>query len=369
MSLPVDTFTLGVEEEYQIVDAHSRALVPRQQRILPFAERRLGEEVQPELILSEIEIATPICSTLADVRAAVLRGRKHVIAAAQRSGSRIAAAGTHPFSKWSEQIITPKDRYQGLARDYQQLARETVIFGFHVHVGIAERDVRIRVMNRVRARLSPLLALAANSPFWLGEDSGYASFRTEVWSRWPLSGPPLPFASTEEYDAVIGTLANVGIIEDATKIYWDVRPSERFPTLEFRVTDVCMSVDEAVMLAGLVRALARTAYLADSSGAPYETVRPEVLRAAHWQAARFGLDGNLVDIERRESVEASAVIGRFVESLRDALEEAGDYEETSALVERVLREGTGAARQRAIYARSGRLEDVVDYVVGQTEKA
>ncbi len=367
--LGIETFTLGVEEEYQIVDPATRGLAQRQQRVLPAAEEALGEAVQPELQLSMIEIATPVCTTLADVRAAVVGARKGVIDAAKGVGSRIAAAGTHPFSPWSDQLITPKPRYRGIASDFGQVARETVIFGCHVHVGIPDRGDAIGVLNRVRARLSPLLALAANSPFWLGQDTGYASYRTEVWSRWPLSGPPLPFAAKAEYDATIAGLVGVGIIEDETKIYWDVRPSGRFPTVEFRVTDVCTTVDEAVMIAALVRALARTAYREHVEETPYETVRHELLRAAHWQAARYGLDGELVDVEQRRKIPAKELIEAYLASLRDALEEAGDYDEVSALVRDVLTGGNGAARQRAALARNGSIEDVVDSIVEQTEKS
>ncbi|MBD5633434.1 MAG: YbdK family carboxylate-amine ligase, partial [Candidatus Eremiobacteraeota bacterium] len=204
MSSGIETFTLGVEEEYQIVDETTRELAPRGAQLLPVAERALGDDVQPELQSSMIEIATPVCKTLGDVRREVEHARRNVISAARRNGSRIAAAGTHPFSAWSAQSITPKDRYRQIATDFGQLAHETVIFGCHVHVGLESRDIALDVMNRVRSQLSPLLALAANSPFWLGEDSSYASFRTEVWSRWPLSGPPLHFSTRNEYDELIG---------------------------------------------------------------------------------------------------------------------------------------------------------------------
>ncbi len=253
-------FTIGVEEEYQIVNPATRALRPRAQRILPPAEQALGSEVQPELYLSQIETATPVCRTLADVRAMLARSRREIIAAAEKDGDRIAAAGTHPFSLWEEQQITPKARYQGLAADYQQIARELVIFGCHVHVGINDRDAAIQVMNRARVWLAPLLALSANSPFWQGDDTGYASFRTELWSRFPQSGPPYVFEGRGEYDALVRALIATGTIKDTTKIYWDIRLPERIPTVEFRVTDVCLTIDEAVMVAGLARALVRTCY-------------------------------------------------------------------------------------------------------------
>ncbi|GAC1543945.1 MAG: glutamate--cysteine ligase [Vulcanimicrobiaceae bacterium] len=366
MSLGIDAFTMGVEEEYQIVDATTRELAARQARLLPVAEKTLSDAVQPELQLSMIEIATPVCGTLADVRRELERARHDVIEAARTNGSRIAAAGTHPFSAWSEQPITPKERYRKIASDFGQVARETVIFGCHVHVGLENRDVALDVMNRVRSQLSPLLALSANSPYWLGADSSYASFRTEVWSRWPMSGPPLAFASKDEYDELIATLIAAGVIEDETKIYWDVRPSGRFPTLEVRVSDVCMTVDEAVMLAGLTRALVRRAYLAGQRNEEAIAVRHELVRAAHWRAARYGLDGELIDARTGGTARADESIEAMLRESRDALDEAGDYDEIAALVRATLRRGNGAARQRAVFARTGRLEDVVDYIVQQT---
>jgi carboxylate-amine ligase len=223
-------------------------------------------------------------------------------------------------------------------------------------------------MNRVRFRLAPLLALTANSPFWLGEDSDYASFRTLVWSRWPMSGPPLAFASKDEYDRLLTQLIAAGVIEDETKIYWDVRPSGRFPTLEFRVTDVCMTIDEAVMLAGLVRALARDAYLAGQRNDDVPHVRHELVRTAHWQAARFGLEGELIDVHTGRKVPADEMIGALLADLRPALEEAGDFDEVSSHVRTTLQRGNGATRQREAFERTGSLQHVVDYIVEQTEK-
>jgi carboxylate-amine ligase len=368
MPIGIDTFTLGVEEEYQIVDAATRALAPREAHVLPIAAETLGDEVQPELQSSMIEIGTPVCKTLADVRRELMRERRAVIQAARRDGLRIAAAATHPFSAWSDQSITPKERYRTLAADFGQLARETVIFGCHVHVGLESREVALDVMNRVRFRLAPLLALTANSPFWLGEDSDYASFRTLVWSRWPMSGPPLAFASKDEYDRLLTQLIAAGVIEDETKIYWDVRPSGRFPTLEFRVTDVCMTIDKAVMLAGLVRALARDAYLAGQRNDDVPHVRHELVRTAHWQAARFGLEGELIDVHTGRKVPADEMIGALLADLRPALEEAGDFDEVSSHVRTTLQRGNGATRQREAFERTGSLQHVVDYIVEQTEK-
>ncbi|HEX8559867.1 MAG TPA: carboxylate-amine ligase [Pyrinomonadaceae bacterium] len=361
-----EEFTLGVEEEYQIVDVETRELRQRSLHILPGARAAVGEQVTPELYLSQIEIGTPVCRDLAEVRAELTRLRREVNSAAGRDGCRIAAAGTHPFSHWEDQEVTPRRRYVGIVEEYEQLAREHLIYGCHVHVGIKDREAAIRVMNRARPWLAPMLALAANSPFWLGLDTGYASYRTEIWRRWPMAGTPQEFRSRSEYDALVETLVATGSVGDATKIYWDVRPSARFETLEFRVTDVCLTVDEAVMIAGLVRAVARSCYAQAVRGDSPEPVRPEVLRAAKWRAARYGLDAELLDVEKGEAVGAHDLIERLLARLRGALEEDGSWEEVSELVRATLRRGNGAARQRAAFARAGKLEDVVDLITAET---
>ncbi len=363
-----EQFTIGVEEEYQIIDANTRELRPRSAQILPGAQRAVGDEVQPELYLSQIEIGTPVCHTLEEARAELVRLRRAVISATERDGGRLAAAGTHPFSHWEDQTITPKPRYIGIEQDYQQLAREHLIFGCHVHVGINDREAAINMMNRARPWLTVLLALAANSPFWLGADTGYSSFRTEIWRRWPMAGTPQAFSSRVEYDQLVEALVSTESIEDGTKIYWDVRPSARFETLEFRVTDVCMTIDEAVMIAGLARALARTAYSEAMRDEPITHARPELLRAAKWRAARYGLDADLIDIEAARSVPAQELVLKLLARLRPSLEENEEWDEINALTREVLQRGNGATRQRAAYRENGRLEDVVDLIVAETVK-
>ncbi|MBW4560893.1 MAG: carboxylate-amine ligase [Mojavia pulchra JT2-VF2] len=366
MPSQTEEFTIGVEEEYQIINPVTRELSSRVEHILPKAQKALGEEVQPEAQRSQIEIGTPICHTLADVRSELVRLRGEVIAAAAKDGNQIAAAGTHPFSHWDEQQLTPKKRYQALMRDYQQLTRELVIFGCHVHVGISDRSAAIKVMNRARVWLAPLLALAASSPFWLGTDTGYASYRTENWSQWPLSGPPLIFESLAEYEGLVQALVETKSVEEATKIYWDVRLSERFPTIEFRVTDVCQTVDEAVMVAGLVRALARTCYEQAMRDEPFPAARHELIRVAHWRAARYGLDEDLIDVGAMKAVPARDLVESLLTFVRPSLEEYGEWDEVSSLVHKTMQQGNGATRQREVYKQTGRLEDVVDLIVRET---
>jgi len=366
MPHPPEDFTLGVEEEFQIVDAVDGRLRQGAGRIVTRARREAGDDVTNELYLSQIEIGTPVCRTLAEVRDELRRLRRAVVDAAGKDGCRIAAAGTHPFSHWHDQDVTPKPRYQGIKDDYQQLAREQIIFGCHVHVGIADREAAIQVMNRSRPWLAVLLALSANSPYWLGDDTGYASYRTELFQRFPTAGTPLVFNSRAEYDALVDSLVATGSIEDASKIYWDVRPSSHFETIEFRVADVCSDVDEAVMVAALSRSLARTCHAEALRGDPIEHARPELLRAAKWRASRFGLDGDLIDVQGRRAVPAADLVATFLAYLQPDLEAAREWDEVAHLVAEVQRRGTGARRQRAHFEAGGQLADVVRAIADET---
>lgn len=365
-------FTIGVEEEYQLVDATTRALKPRGSRVLHALPDDVEEQASNELFLSQIEVATPVCTTLSDVREQLTNLRRHVVEAAREQNCLLIASSTHPFAQASEQIITPKSRYLDMAENYQQLAREHLICGCHVHVGIADRELAIDVMNRARGWMSPLIALAANSPFWQGDDTGYASFRTEVWRRWPMAGSPQTFASRAEYDALVRVLVDTNSISDETKIYWDMRPADRFDTLEFRATDVGLTVDDAVLMAGLVRALAQTcadAALHDRErDAVFVAPRSELLRAAEWRAARYGLEGRLIDVHRGEEVSAHELIGELLSFVREALESAGDWDEISFLTQRVLVDGNGAIRQRRAFEQRENLHDVVDFLAQETAK-
>ncbi len=361
-----DELTIGVEEEFFLVDAEDRGLRPRSEAVVRRARHQLGSQAHHELKLSQVESATPVCRTLDEMRRHLYGLRRELASAAQAEGSRLAATGTHPFSHWDEDRTTPKPAYLGLERDYQQVTREQLVCGSHVHVGVEDPEQAVQVMNRMRPWLWPFLALASNSPFWLGADTGYASFRTELWSRWPMAGIPELFASRSEYDTVVGTLLRTGAIDDPARLYWDARLSARFATLELRVADVCLTVDEAVMVAGLCRALARTCHDQATRGEPVPRPRPELLRAAKWRAARYGLGADLIDVTVGRAVPAAELVEALLALVRPALEDSGDWDEVRALVGRTLERGTGAARQRQAFAASRRLEDVVDLVVEET---
>ena len=239
-------------------------------------------------------------------------------------------------------------------------------FGFHIHVGVGDREEAVQVLNRLRVWLAPMLALSANSPFWLGRDSGYASYRTQVWGRFPTAGPPGYLSSLAAHDALVQSLVETGGVMDVESVYWDARLPEKHDTVEIRVADVCSKLDEAVMLAGLGRALVRECHGRALRNEPAPEVRHELLTTAHWLASRYGLDAELVDPQTGRAVPAREVIYKLLDFARPALEDFGDWDEVSPLVEETLEKGNGAQRQRRVYGQKERLEDVVDALVRET---
>ena len=358
--------TLGVEEEYQLLDAESGDLRPANMAVLESAAPAMGDTVHAELMRSQIEVSTPVCHSLEQVDTELRALRRRLGAVAATHGCRLGAAGSHPTAFWQNQEITPKARYVEMADELQQMARETLIFGCHVHVGIDDPELRIAVLNRIRPWLPVLVALSASSPFWAGRDTGYASYRTVVFRRWPTTGVPHRFAGFHEYQELVDCLVAAGAIEDATHIYWDVRPSARFPTLELRIADVCLTVDEAVTLAGMTAAMVSSARADALGGGEPPDPRPELLEAAVWRAARHGLEERLIDVEAGELRPAIEVVGDVLQTLRPAMEEAGTWDRVDDGVAQVLREGTGAERQRAAYRRRGRLGDVAHLIAEET---
>lgn len=366
MSQQATMFTIGVEEEFQVINPQTRELSADVERIFPRAQQLIGSAVQHEIVLSQIEIATPICHTLTDVHRELVRLRNGLVLAAEDAGSQIAASGTHPFSPWQDQLITPKKRYQSLVDAYRQLIREQVIFGYHVHIGMPDREAAVYILSCARLWLAPLIALTANSPFWENNDTGYASYRANKWGTVPLSGPPPYFHSREEYDRAVALLIKTKSIDDAARLYWDIRLSGHFPTLEMRVMDVCLTVDEVVTVTGLVRALVRQCYERFLQRAAVPRTPTEILRVANWRAARYGLEGELLEATTGCLLPARELIYKMLDFVRPALEVEGDWQRVSSGVARLLQIGNGAMRQRRVYQRTGNIRDVVDYVVAQT---
>jgi len=356
-----------VEEEYLVIDAATGALVPRSYALLPKARRVIGEEVCSELNLCQIEVGTPVCITLDQVRAELLRLRCELSAVATEMGCGVVAVGTHPFGMWQDQQVDlAQDRYRRMEEVYQVVARQQVICGCHVHVGIPDRALAVATMNRARPWLPVLVALAANSPYWQSSDSGYASYRLQVWQRWPTSGMPPLLESVADFDTMVEELQSIGAIEDATFIYWYVRPSTRWPTLEFRACDVCPTVDDAVAMAGLSRALAWTCLKDVIDERPPERWRQEVLEAAIWRAGRYGLEGTLVSPGAGAPVPAADAVAELLAFVRPGLDAHGDWATVSATVAQILCRGNGASQQRSAFQRNRDPRDVLDWALAAT---
>jgi carboxylate-amine ligase len=361
-----DRYTLGVEEEYLTVDARSLELRPRADRILHAARPDLGTAVQSEMNLALVEVATAVCRDLAEVEGALGQLRRSVSEAALSTGASIAATGTHPTAEWLGQAITPVERFLGLEDEYQQLAREQLICGCHVHVGIDDPDDVIRIMDSVRPWVPVLLALGANSPYWQGFDTGYASYRTQVFDRWPTAGPAPRCGDRQGYDDIVASLVGLNVIPDESYIYWHVRPSGRYPTLELRVADVALTIEDATALAGLFRALVRTCH---RTPATHDDLSHELVRGATWRACRYGLDGTLIDLVARDEVPAPEAVQRLLGFVRPHCDDRAEWDELSERTLAILARGNGAQRQRATLRATGRMSEVTRMIVQATVPA
>jgi carboxylate-amine ligase len=350
---------VGVEEEFLLAD-------PEHSRILSLASRVIrgaGGDLEKELTRQQVETGTEPVRSLVDLRQELTRMRRTAAEAAAAEGAAIVALGTSPVPVVPQ--TTDDGRYQRMTAEFGRTGRQQLTCGCHVHVDVASRDEAVGVVNRIQPWLPGLLAVAANSPFWQGEDTGYASYRTQVWDRWPSAGPIAPVGSAEEYEALVEALIGAGVMLDRGMIYFDARPSDRYSTLEVRVADVCLDVDDAVLVAALSRALVSTAADAWARDEPLPDIRPELLRAARWQASRAGTGGRLLDLGTGKPVPAPVLLGTLVEHVRTALESTGDLDLVVDGLERVFRRGTGAQRQQGAYGDRG-AEGLLAYAAEET---
>jgi glutamate---cysteine ligase / carboxylate-amine ligase len=363
--------TIGAEEEFFIVNPKSRKLA---QAGLPGLHHLMENGVggpEPagydnEFQLPIVESRTGICGSLADLQSNLIRLRQALIAAAESESLAVAASGTLPTAQWRDVAVTDKFRYHRIAEQYHDVVKRRLTCGYHVHIGISDPDVRVLVLNRVQMWLPVLLAFSASSPFFGSRNTGYASYRHTLWGGFPVAGPAPRFDNYEQYTRYIEMLIGTGAILDAGHIYWDVRLGTRFPTLEFRIADACPSVDSAVLQAGLCRALVLTCLREIERGEPAAEVDRVLLRAANWHAGRWGLSGNLIDVAARQEVPAAELTERMLRHLGDALTDLGDYETVRALALQTLNTGSSAARQQALHAVSGSIDEVTDWLIEQT---
>src|SRR4051794_20475633 len=360
-------FPLGAEEELHLIDLDQWELSARAPQIL---SRLPAEFYSAEIQRTTVETNTAVVRDLSDLRDELLRLRAGLVEAAAKENLGVAAVGTAPRSTYADFELTSTGRYSRMQEQYRLLVDEQLICGTQIHVGVADRDMAVEIGQRIARDLPVLLALSASSPFWNGQDTGYASIRTIIWQRWPSAGSPGRLSSAAEYDRLVADLISSGVIADAKMAYFDVRPSSHAPTLELRVCDACPLVDDAVLIAGLFRGLARAAELEIEAGHPYLAPAAPVHRAGIWQAARSGLSRQLVDGSNPPRPRpAHDVVRDLVTRLRPQLEEFGDWDTVSELTETVLARGNSADRQRAAYAEGGRLEDVMRLVMEESHGA
>ncbi|MEV6209306.1 glutamate--cysteine ligase [Kitasatospora sp. NPDC051914] len=352
-----DRPTVGVEEEYLLLDPDSGLPLPRVDAVRAIAGLHPAihhDELQNELLQAQVEVATPVCRDLDEVGGHLLRLRHALAQAAETSGCRLAACGTAPYAPSAPPEIVDAPRYHTIRQAVSRLADEAMINGMHVHVAVPDPQTGVEVLNRLRPWLPVLTALSANSPLWYGSDTGYASWRTVVFGRWPISGIPPHFADAADYERRIDHLLEARLIRDRGQLYWQARLSAKFPTVELRAMDVQLRADEAVMLAGLVRALVVTAIQDAAAGRPPAPRTPESLEGAAWHAARYGLGDTLHDPDTGLSRPAGEIVRGMMDRLGPALEALGDTRAVAPLVRRLLAEGNGADRQRRHLAEHGR---------------
>lgn len=358
-------FTLGIEEELQIIDPKTRDLRSHITEMLDEGRMILGEQVKPEMHQSMIEVGTGICANIQEARTDVKKLRRTVADLAGANGLRIAAASTHPFASWKEQKITPDARYHALVDEMQVLAESLLIFGMHVHVGIEDREAQIFLLSQSRYFLPHVLALTTSSPFWMGTETGLKSYRSEIFKKFPRTDIPDYFQSWSEYENYVKLLIKTGCIDNAKKIWWDVRPHPFFPTLEFRICDIPSRVDEVIAVAALFQAIVAKLYRLYKKNMGFRMYRRALIQENKWRAVRWGLDGKLIDFGKQEEVPIRDLIYELLEFVDEVVDELGSRKELE-YIHTILENGTSADRQIKTYRETGNLSAVVDQLIAET---
>jgi carboxylate-amine ligase len=358
-------FTIGIEEEFQIVDPETRELRSHIQEILANGKMILKERVKSEMHQSVVELGTEICQDIGCARQQVVELRRELAMLAARDGLKIASAGTHPFSHWMDQLITGGARYAAIVKDLQQIARANLIFGLHVHVGIPDREEAIQLMNQARYFLPHIYALSVNSPFWLGQNTGFKAYRHNIFERFPRTGIPDAFESLSEYEDYLKLLVSTNCIDNAKKIWWDIRLHPFFDTLEFRICDAQSGVNDTIALAAIMQAVVFKLHKLLRQNVSFRIYRRRVIEENRWRASRYGLEGKLIDFGRGSEVETRSLIHEILEFIAPEIDELGSRGEV-AHIERILSGGTGADRQLAVWERTNDMKAVVDQIIAET---
>lgn len=358
--------TIGIEEEFQLIDPVTRDLKSHILQILEGNKTVLAERVKPEIHQSVAEVGTDVCKTVEDAAREVKSLRRFLKELAEAKGLKIAAAGTHPFADWRDQQIFPNERYDELIEEMQLIARANLIFGLHVHIGIEDRDLQIQVMNEYRYFLPHLLALSTNSPFWLGSNTGLKSFRTKVFDRYPRTNIPDSYSDWSEFDNFVKLLVKTGCIDTGKKIWWDIRPHPIYPTLEVRVCDIPMRAEETITLAALMQAIAAKLYKLRERNLGFRQYRRALILENKWRASRYGINGKLVDFGKEVERDERELINELLEFVDDVVDDLGSRKQIETGIQWILDNGTGADRQIAVWERTRDIRKVVDYICEET---
>ena len=360
-----DQFTLGIEEEFQIVDPHTRELRSHVSEFLEEGKMILGEQIKPEMIQSMIEVGTGICKNIQEARADITRLRSIISALAGKTGLVIVAASTHPFSHWQDQKIYDDERYNLLVQELQNVARSLLIFGLHVHVGVADPERRIHIMNAARYFLPHVLALTTSSPFWMGHNTGLKSYRTEVFKAFPRTDIPDHFDSYSNFQRYVDLLVNTGCINDGRKIWWDLRPHPIFPTLEFRICDIPTRVDDTIAIAALFQAIVAKLTKLIEKNLGFRLYRRMLIQENKWRAVRWGIDGKMIDFGKQKEVPTRDLILELLDFVDDVVDELDSRKEIEH-VHTILERRTSAEEQLRVFEETKDLKSVVDRLIELT---
>lgn len=363
-----EQFTIGIEEEFQIVDPETRELRSHISGMLEEGRLVLQEHIKPELHKAVVEIGTGICKNVKEARQQVRDLRQNICRLAKKNDMRIVAAGTHPFSDWRTQEITDHERYKVLIDEMGDVARANLIFGLHVHVGIAERETAIALCNQMRYFLPHILALSTSSPFWLGRCTGLKSTRVEIFKKFPRTGIPDYFSSWADFDDFVNTLVKTNCIDNGKKIWWDIRPHAFFNTLEVRICDIPTRLDETIAIAALIQATVAKLWLLHKSNMSFRIYRPTLIEENKWRATRYGVHGKLIDFGKQREVPFRDLLYEYLRFVDEVVDELDSRDEINYL-HKMLEEGTSADRQLQVYEQSNHdLHAVVDYLIHDTAK-
>jgi glutamate---cysteine ligase / carboxylate-amine ligase len=364
MNLNYKTFTLGIEEEYMVLDPATHELKSHEQKIVQEGQKVIKDKVKAEMHQAVVEVGTDICADIDEAFKDVATLRKTIAGIAGELGFAMGAAGTHPFSHWESQLITDHARYNEIVNELQEAARSNLIFGLHVHVGMESREMANHIANSTRYFLPHVFALSTNSPFWEGRMTGYKSFRTKVFDKFPRTGIPDSFDSIEAYDNYVKLLIKTNCIDNAKKIWWDLRVHPFFNTVEFRICDVPMTVDETITIAALFQAICARIYMLRSKNLNYIQYSRALLNENKWRASRYGVDGQLIDFGKEEEVNTRALIYELLEFVEPVLDHLGSRHRLN-YVNNMLENGTGADRQLAVFEKTKNLVSVAEYIQEQ----